>query len=296
MAGAERVALAAELSGFRASDRAMLQDPQLMLRPLATADGLVAVTATYHLDNPAGEQRLDLVFATGSVSAGFRVALDGRPGGASPASRAESPRSCAESCGASRPSRRACSRSSGPISRSPTRRPITTAKLSSPELTARVHALQAEDRVLAGHIEALRGAGSLLLLSWEHMMLEVRGNLSLRLNPNGRAAMLAVIDERLDRTEVRREVLETLRRRVHEAMPPQPVQLGDLPDEIVDDVLRAAMQQARFADLAEIWRNETAFLSSTSAIVRHPAYREIIQMGPSVVPLILRELARRPGH
>lgn len=139
-------------------------------------------------------------------------------------------------------------------------------------------------------------AASLLLMSWEHMLLEVRRNLGFRFNPNGRAAMLAVIDEQLERTDIGREVLETLRHRVHEAMPPRAVQLGDLPDEVVDNLLRAAMQRARFADLAEIWRNETAHLSSTTAIVKHPAYREIIEMGTSVVPLILRELARRPAH
>jgi hypothetical protein len=48
------------------------------LRPLAAADGLVAVAATYHLDNPFGDKHLDLVFATGSATAGFHVALDGR--------------------------------------------------------------------------------------------------------------------------------------------------------------------------------------------------------------------------
>jgi hypothetical protein len=159
-----------------------------------------------------------------------------------------------------------------------------------------MEALQAEDRLLAGHIEALRGAASLLLRSWEHMTLEIRRSLGFRLSPNGRAAMLAVIDEQLRGSHASREVLETLRRRVHEAMPPRAVQLGDLPDEIVDDLFLAATQQARFEDLAEIWRDETAHLSSTTAIVKHPAYREIIEMGPIVVPLILRELARRPGH
>ncbi|HWO17203.1 MAG TPA: hypothetical protein VNO30_00445 [Kofleriaceae bacterium] len=48
------------------------------LRPLAD-DGLAAVTATYHLDNPADARHLDLVFAAGSDAADFRVALDGRP-------------------------------------------------------------------------------------------------------------------------------------------------------------------------------------------------------------------------
>ena len=170
------------------------------------------------------------------------------------------------------------------------------AKLDSADLTVKMNALQAQDHLLAAHIEALRSATSMLLRSWERMTFEVRKSLGLRLNPNGRAALLGVIDEQLKQTETGRDVLETLRQRVLEAMPPRAVQLGDLPDDLVDDLLRAAMQQARFADLAEIWRNETSHLSSTTTIVRHPAYREIIEMGPVVVPLILRELARRPAH
>ncbi len=55
------------------------EDLVIDLRSLTSDDGLVAVTATYHLDNPSGEKHLDLVFATGSAAVGFRVMLDGRP-------------------------------------------------------------------------------------------------------------------------------------------------------------------------------------------------------------------------
>ncbi len=48
------------------------------LRPLVEPDGLVSVAATYHLENPGGEQRLDLVFAAGSGTTDFQVVLDGR--------------------------------------------------------------------------------------------------------------------------------------------------------------------------------------------------------------------------
>lgn len=37
-------------------------------------------------------------------------------------------------------------------------------------------------------------------------------------------------------------------------------------------------------------------MSSTTAITEHPAYQEIIRMGPPVVPLILGELASGTGH
>jgi len=41
---------------------------------------------------------------------------------------------------------------------------------------------------------------------------------------------------------------------------------------------------------------EVAPLSSSTARVQHPAYREIIALGPAAVPLLLRELEQRPNH
>jgi hypothetical protein len=51
-----------------------------------------------------------------------------------------------------------------------------------------------------------------------------------------------------------------------------------------------------FQRLAKQWRTETGFLSSTSAIVAHPAYQAIIALGPPVVPLILQELEKEPAY
>ena len=52
----------------------------------------------------------------------------------------------------------------------------------------------------------------------------------------------------------------------------------------------------RFAALAARWRTETAALSSVSQIALHPAYQEIIGLGRTATPLILREMQRQPGH
>ena len=52
----------------------------------------------------------------------------------------------------------------------------------------------------------------------------------------------------------------------------------------------------RFQALASQWKAETAFLSSTSAMVANPAYQAIIGLGPDVVPLLRRELEREPVH
>jgi len=54
--------------------------------------------------------------------------------------------------------------------------------------------------------------------------------------------------------------------------------------------------ETTFRSLADCWRRETAVLSSITAKAMHPAYQQIIGMGPSAVPLILRELRRRLDH
>lgn len=54
--------------------------------------------------------------------------------------------------------------------------------------------------------------------------------------------------------------------------------------------------QARFRRLAEEWRRESAFLSSVAAMSSLRSYQRIIGLGPAVVPVLLRELEREPGH
>jgi hypothetical protein len=54
--------------------------------------------------------------------------------------------------------------------------------------------------------------------------------------------------------------------------------------------------ERKFARLATEWRDETSHLSNFNKRVQHPAYLKIIGMGPSVVPLLLRELSARSGH
>lgn len=48
----------------------------------------------------------------------------------------------------------------------------------------------------------------------------------------------------------------------------------------------------RFGELANRWRRETAHLSLSSRMAKHPAYREIVNMGWVAVPLLLAELKR----
>lgn len=61
-------------------------------------------------------------------------------------------------------------------------------------------------------------------------------------------------------------------------------------------VSRESIPYIRFHRLKEKWEAETAFLSSVSDIVMHPAYQQIIGMGPVAIPLILREMSIKQGQ
>lgn len=52
----------------------------------------------------------------------------------------------------------------------------------------------------------------------------------------------------------------------------------------------------KFERLKSEWQEKTEMLSSISKKIKHPAYQEIIAMGEKVIPWILEELEREPGH
>ena len=54
--------------------------------------------------------------------------------------------------------------------------------------------------------------------------------------------------------------------------------------------------EERFVRYAEEWRAETGFMSSVRDKALHRSYQQIIGMGQQAVPLILRDLRKRPDH
>ena len=54
--------------------------------------------------------------------------------------------------------------------------------------------------------------------------------------------------------------------------------------------------QRRFAALARRWRIETGGVSVSDRRIMHPAYQQIIGLGPRVIPVVLRELEVRPDY
>ena len=52
----------------------------------------------------------------------------------------------------------------------------------------------------------------------------------------------------------------------------------------------------RFDNLKNEWKESTAILSSITEIVMHPAYQQIIGMGPTAIPLIFLSMRQKPDH
>ncbi|MXY35894.1 MAG: hypothetical protein F4Y54_03835 [Dehalococcoidia bacterium] len=52
----------------------------------------------------------------------------------------------------------------------------------------------------------------------------------------------------------------------------------------------------RFDALADEWAHETRFQSSSTEVAMHPAYQQIIGMGPEALPFILDRLGRQTEH
>ncbi len=52
----------------------------------------------------------------------------------------------------------------------------------------------------------------------------------------------------------------------------------------------------QFRELADTWHRETGHLSSPPQIALHPAYQQIIGMGPAAIPFILEDLQQRGGQ
>lgn len=55
--------------------------------------------------------------------------------------------------------------------------------------------------------------------------------------------------------------------------------------------------EQRVTRLLAGWRDQTAYLSSSTQISGHPAYQELIALGPEALPFLFRDLEQtRDGH
>ena len=55
--------------------------------------------------------------------------------------------------------------------------------------------------------------------------------------------------------------------------------------------------EQRVVQLLGHWRQETAYLSSSTRITGHPAYQELIALGPAALPYLFRDLEQTgDGH
>ncbi len=75
-------------------------------------------------------------------------------------------------------------------------------------------------------------------------------------------------------------------------------QVGGLSTSLIESswIAGSSSAERRFLALADRWRKECGPLSSIREMILHPAYQQIIGMGPDVLPYILDELERQPDH
>lgn len=52
----------------------------------------------------------------------------------------------------------------------------------------------------------------------------------------------------------------------------------------------------KFRALVDTWTRDTATTSSMTGLILHPAYQQVIGMGPQAIPYLLKELSVRPNH
>ena len=60
--------------------------------------------------------------------------------------------------------------------------------------------------------------------------------------------------------------------------------------------LREAVTKEKFMRLVKEWKANRPHSSSIEKLSMHPAYQQIIGLGPDVLPLLLQELATAPGQ
>ena len=67
---------------------------------------------------------------------------------------------------------------------------------------------------------------------------------------------------------------------------------------IYDDgkVVDLEEMRKKFKRLAGQWRRETMHASSITELALHPAYQQIVGLGPAAVGMIIAELRREPDH
>lgn len=66
--------------------------------------------------------------------------------------------------------------------------------------------------------------------------------------------------------------------------------------QYADEVEAGPADRQRFTELADRWEKDTVFLSNSDRKAAHPAHREIVDMGESMVPLILERMRSQGGH
>lgn len=65
---------------------------------------------------------------------------------------------------------------------------------------------------------------------------------------------------------------------------------------LITYLARGETAEEKFRRLALRWKTERGPVSSVARMAMHPAYQQMVGMGPVAIPFLLRELEREPDH
>lgn len=69
-----------------------------------------------------------------------------------------------------------------------------------------------------------------------------------------------------------------------------------LPKRIKEEKEKLIKLKEKFESLVKKWKEDTRFASTVLEMATNPSYQQIIGMGRQAVPLILKQLAKKPEH
>ena len=76
----------------------------------------------------------------------------------------------------------------------------------------------------------------------------------------------------------------------------QPVEWAEGCRVVIKPAAKEETLEEGFRRLSAVWHSETAYLSPMADASSHPAYQEIIRLGPDVIPLLLRDMETHHSH
>ena len=90
--------------------------------------------------------------------------------------------------------------------------------------------------------------------------------------------------------------MTTLRNKMNELPPERRQKIEERARKLIEEETATRKARELFHSVRDKWLQERPRGADAAGMTSHPAYKRIIEMGQDAVPLLLRELQKRPDH